>query len=243
MIGNYGNVLGEPFRNRNSDQQTEHSSRKRFLSATQLTMFLRCPRQYEYRYIQGIKRPPSGAMVQGRVWHETLERNYRQKVDSNKDLPLSEMQESYADRLDETLASEEIEFEPTENPAKLKDVGSAIVAAHHKSIAPIVHPMAVEQRFTVDFGPAVPFDFVGVWDLIERDGTIVVETSLSEFLRAPAFSRLKPKTAINSCLAWSVKYRIPILFACDRRHGNALTYQLLEKCWRYLGADADAEPK
>ena len=64
---------------------------KKHLSATQLNMFLRCPRQYEFRYIKGFKIPPSGAMVQSRVWHETLEANYKQKVQSDKDLPLSDM--------------------------------------------------------------------------------------------------------------------------------------------------------
>ena len=62
---------------------------------------------------------------------------------------------------------------------------------------------------------------------------VVIETSLPDFLRAPAFSRMNPRAAARSMIAWSVKYRVCVFFAGDRRHGNALTQQLLEKFWRY----------
>jgi len=37
-------------------------------------------------------------------------------------------------------------------------------------------------------------------------GAIVIETSLSEFLRPPTFSRMSPRAAINTLLAWAVRY-------------------------------------
>lgn len=151
---------------------TQARPEKRHLSFTQLNMFLRCPRQYEYRYIRGLKVPPSGAMVQSRVWHQTVELNYRQKIQSDRDLALGEMQEFFAAQFDVALAAEEVAFEPGEKPGTLKDQGTAIVAAHHKTIAPEVRPLLVEERFTVDLGEDFPFDLVGVWDLVERDGTI-----------------------------------------------------------------------
>lgn len=156
-----------------AEAQAESRPPKPHLSFTQLNMFLRCPRQYEYRYIHGIKSPPSGAMVQSRVWHETLERNYRQKVHSECDLALGEMQEFFAANFDTVVGSEEIAFEPGAKPSKLKDQGTAIVAAHHQRIAPAVRPLLVEERFRVDLGEDFPFDLAGVWDLVERDGTIV----------------------------------------------------------------------
>lgn len=69
---------------------------------------------------------------------------------------------------------------------------------------------------------------------------VVVETSLPDFLRAPAFSRMHPKAAAGSIVAWSVKYRVCVFFAGDRLHGNALTRQLLEKYLRYYHGGADA---
>lgn len=145
---------------------------KRQLSSTQLNMFLRCPRQYEYRYVHGLKVPPSGAMVQSRVWHKAVERNYRQKIRSERDLSLGEMQEFFVAQFDTELAREEVIFEPGEKAGKLKDQGTAIVAAHHKAIAPDVRPLLVEERFTVNLGDDFPFELTGVWDVVERDGTI-----------------------------------------------------------------------
>ena len=69
---------------------------------------------------------------------------------------------------------------------------------------------------------------------------VVIETSLPDFLRAPAFSRMNPTAAARSMIAWSVKYRVCVFFAGDRRHGNALTRQLLEKFWKYRNGGADA---
>jgi hypothetical protein len=39
---------------------------KKAISFTQLNAFLRCPRQYYFRYVLGLRTPPSGAMVQSR---------------------------------------------------------------------------------------------------------------------------------------------------------------------------------
>jgi len=64
--------LAEAAVNRGASVPAEGRPEKRQLSYTQLNMFLRCPRQYEYRYIHGLKVPPSGAMVQSRVWHQTV---------------------------------------------------------------------------------------------------------------------------------------------------------------------------
>lgn len=153
---------------------------KKYLSFTQLNMFLRCPMQYEYRYIKGLKIPPSGAMIQSKVWHETLEKNYKQKIKSDTDLSLWDMQEYYASRYDETLNNEEINFEEDEDPARLKDQGVSIVATHHRIIAPRVKPVTVEEEFCISLGDDFPFELKGVWDLIESNGTIVDNKAYSK---------------------------------------------------------------
>lgn len=70
---------------------------------------------------------------------------------------------------------------------------------------------------------------------------IVVESSLPEFLRPPPFTRMNPKAAVNSLIAWSVKYRVCVFFAGDRVHAQALTRRLLEKYWKYAREAADAD--
>jgi len=153
---------------------------KKHLSATQLNMFLRCPQQYYYRYLEGLKIRPSGAMVQGRAWHKALEANYEQKIESDTDLPLSDMQDIFADQFDEGVEKEEIAFQENENPGKLKDQGVTIVETHHKVIAPDVHPVMVEQEFRVSLGDDFPYDLLGYWDLVDRDNVIIDNKAYSK---------------------------------------------------------------
>ncbi len=64
---------------------------------------------------------------------------------------------------------------------------------------------------------------------------IVIEDSVPGFLRRPPFSRMKPRSAMCSLLAWSVRFGIPVFFAGDRPHGQALTHKLLQMYWKYRG--------
>jgi len=64
-------------------------------------------------------------------------------------------------------------------------------------------------------------------------GAIVIESNLDDFLNPPAFTQMNPKAAINSLISWSVKYKVFIFFASDRRHAEALTYRILEKYFKH----------
>ena len=81
------------------------------LSVTQLRMYLRCPLQYYFRYICGLKIPPTGDITLGRTVHAALEENYRQKVETHRDLPLDQVYDILSERWDEeaqlTLSEED----------------------------------------------------------------------------------------------------------------------------------------
>jgi len=64
-------------------------------------------------------------------------------------------------------------------------------------------------------------------------GAVVIEASFADFLRPPAFSQMSARSAARSLLAWSVKYRLPVFWVGDRRHGRAVTRRLLESFARY----------
>lgn len=163
--------------------QTGSRPRKRSLSATMINSYLHYPRQFERRYIQGIKDPANGAMVQSKAWHRTVEENYRQKIASGVDLPLTQIQEFFAATFDQAFAAEKIVFRRGETAAKLKEQGLAIAAAYHQAIAPKVRPLLIEERFRVSLGDDFPHDLVGVWDLVDQDGMVIDHKA---FARAPS---------------------------------------------------------
>ncbi len=44
---------------------------------------------------------------------------------------------------------------------------------------------------------------------------------------------MSPKAALATYLGWSVRFRIPVFFAGDREHAQAVTLELLTKYARY----------
>jgi hypothetical protein len=72
-------------------------------------------------------------------------------------------------------------------------------------------------------------------------GAVVIESSIANFLVPPRHSQMNPRSALLSFLAWSVKYGVPVFFADDRRHGQALTKKLLDYCMIYKVARIEVE--
>ena len=58
------------------------------ISVSALEMHQRCPKQYEFRYVEGMKIPPGIALIRGKAFHSGVAHNYKQKIESAKDLPL-----------------------------------------------------------------------------------------------------------------------------------------------------------
>ncbi len=117
------------------------------VSHSQLSMFLRCPRQWEYRYVEGIKIPPSGPLIVGSVYHSALEGNFRQKVDSMEDLPLSDCLDLYSDAWENRLRGEELIIWEDTEPGECKDQGAGLVEEYIVSTSPSVQPARVENTY------------------------------------------------------------------------------------------------
>jgi ERCC4-type nuclease len=64
---------------------------------------------------------------------------------------------------------------------------------------------------------------------------VVIEDTLPGFLQRPAHSKMSPASAVGTLLAWSVRYRVPVFFAGDRAHAQALTGKLLHMYAKYHG--------
>jgi len=130
------------------DKGKIEEGKKNYLSYSRMNMYLRCAKQFEFRYMRGLIMRPSGAMALGGAWHQALEINYSQKKESHKDIKVSEMQEIFSDRFDTKVKEEDVNFED-EKPSEVKNKGLEITEVHHKEIAPKVQPVHVEMPFTV----------------------------------------------------------------------------------------------
>lgn len=139
------------------------------LSVTQLKMYLRCPLQYFFRYECGVVVAPTGSMTLGRAVHQALNDNYRQKMQSRRDMPVSDMTDAFSDHWDREV--QETLFEENEYPGELKDQGVGLLSMYHEKVAPGIQPVEVEKGFLLDTG-VTDQPLKGYIDLIDDRGYI-----------------------------------------------------------------------
>jgi len=181
---------------------------KGYLSHTQVDMYLRCARQYFFRYVRDHKRPPSAAMALGSGAHKALEGTHHHIVKHGAPAPTEAVLDEFSVSFEEKSEDvpEKAWTEGGSDKGQIKDAGIKLVRLYNEQQAPKVKPQVkdgvpgIEKRFEVKIG-GVPM--VGVIDLIDVNSTIVLSEievkmmaekgkSVPEFMRT-SVSDLKVK--------------------------------------------------
>lgn len=170
------------------------------LSASQITMFQRCPEQWRRRYLLGQVERPGGALVWGSADHYAHEQNFTQKIVSHEDIPVADVKEAFAEGFERAIERNGGTTEVVwgdDKPDDLKDRGVKLVEAYHGQVSPTVQPVQVEQRFEARI-PGVPVPVIGYID---------IETELAGIERKTAKAKttsIKPGWRIQGLLYQSV---------------------------------------
>lgn len=152
----------------------------RHYSPSQLKMFLRCARQWAYRYVEGLIIPPGAALVVGSSVHvpagEYHTRGLRLGNEWNHHAARDQMG---VDEAEDLAASEfdrravDVPWEQEEEaPGKAKDRAVAMARVYVEAVAPTTgRPLSVEERVEVQ-PEGEPWSLVVVPDLVaEEDDT------------------------------------------------------------------------
>lgn len=150
------------------------------LSVSQLKMYLRCPLQYKFRYVDGLIIPPRSELTLGKSIHGTLEENYRQKIKTETDLPLEHITGLFSDRWDK--AAIDTIFDEDEKPGKVKDEGISLLKTYHEIVAPKVQPVEVEREFNFPIQDE-SYTLKGYFDLIDKDSFIIDHKTTKRSMR------------------------------------------------------------
>jgi len=159
------------------NEQTQ-APEKPHISATQLGMYWRCPESYRRRYVEGEVIAPAIALLQGRAFHKGAEFNFRQKMDSHKDLPASDIVDAAAAAFDTEAAggfdlTKDEAFDGAEKAlGQAKDLVVKLARCHAWEQAPDYQPVAVEHRSRILF-PSATHDLVAITDLRDDKGRVV----------------------------------------------------------------------
>ncbi len=142
---------------------------REYVSASSLKMYVRCPEQWRRRYVLGHKAPPNSNMLWGGADHKAIEFSYKQKLTTEKDLPVEEVKERFVHeletRIDEEGGAGEVEWSgrdlegktPEQATTFVKNRGANLVAAYQEQVAPITFPLTVEQEFLLPIdGLSIP---------------------------------------------------------------------------------------
>ena len=138
-----------------------------FLSVSQIRTYLRCPRQYEYIYINKMRPPVTSSLLLGRAFHKAIEEANRAKMETGEILSNDDVKDAFSQMWDREKTK--VEWEDGEDQGQLKDHGLAMTSHYYQEVGQKLRPKLIEQGTTVDI-EGVPVKVV--IDLVERDGKI-----------------------------------------------------------------------
>jgi hypothetical protein len=87
------------------------------ITQSMLGMFLRCPHQFERRYLRGEIIPPGIAARRGSATHKAAQLNHEQKLHTKEDLPVSDLQDAARDHYVKQIKEEGV-FIPKDQVAE-----------------------------------------------------------------------------------------------------------------------------
>lgn len=144
------------------------------LSQSSLNMFLRCPAQFMFRYILGIKIQPSASMVLGSTVDSSLDFNYKFKIENKEDRKMDEVLDFFGDAWEKSKG--EIEVKEGEQLGEFKDNGVKVVGLYQTEVSPNLMPVVSQKEVQLNLeGVAVPI--VGYIDVID-DQTNVIDNKV-----------------------------------------------------------------
>jgi len=143
------------------------------VSATQLSQYQRCPRQWAYRYVLGLKVPPDGGLLVGSGVHHAAEVGMLHKVDTGENPDPEQAAESAAEYVSEQVRSGEVRL-IEDDQGGLTDRAVRISRTWATDAAPLVMPLEVEQTFDVTLS-GIPV--TGRMDVITKSTVVDWKTS------------------------------------------------------------------
>lgn len=158
----------------NQQQQT-----KPHTSASQLAAYTKCPEAYRRRYLEHERIPPGIALLKGSGVHTGAETNMRQKVDTFRDLPVSDIIDAAVAGFDGRAQEEGVSLDDIESSrgpdvvlGEARDDVAELAAVHANQQAPEYQPVIVEREVTIEL-PGCSRDLKGVVDMADTQQRIV----------------------------------------------------------------------
>ena len=144
------------------------------LSYSAYNMFLRCPSQFMYRYLEGLKERPNSNLIVGRGTHGGLEWSHKEALKVGNQPKLRYVIDATAAAVDAALKevpASEIEWKNGDSSGKVLDDSVSLVSVYDDVRAGI-RPTKVEEGFEIAL-KGTDYSIVGRIDLFTAGGELV----------------------------------------------------------------------
>jgi hypothetical protein len=176
-----------------------------YVSVSQINQYLKCPKAYEFRYIEEIELARNSYMVQGSALHRAAEGLHLSMMNEAKAPPVEMVLDMYADAHKELFTSDVVIEEEDGDTGKILDIGTKMMSVYYqgatgqlndpdtKQWIPPVYPVAVERKIYMPLKPLErdPYPFMAVIDLEEPNAVADIKTKRKKGSQAEADNSLQ----------------------------------------------------
>ncbi len=145
------------------------------MHSSHLSCLMKCPKQYEFRYVDGLIIPPSMALVIGSSTHVSVEHNLKHKARTGGDmLPEDVVTDIARDAVREQIAAEDLWLNDDDAErgrsaivSEIEETTISLSKLHRSDCAPHITPVSVEgveRKFVIEVEP-LQFDLAGKIDV------------------------------------------------------------------------------
>lgn len=210
------------------------AKKRRHRSVSQVRLYQKCPAAHRFKYEEGLPGLNSLRQITGSSVHEASAVNLRQKVDSRRDLPVSDVLDAARDDVHSRFRGS-LYLNADEKSVGLRALeGRAVEQAvsmsrkFHNAAAPFIQPLYVEQMIRMRPNPKVlDFDIVGRIDLADRSHRVRdIKTKLDKLMPGTEHTDLQLTMYYPLHKAKTGEYPSAVAFDVVAQKGNdPATYQ------------------
>jgi putative RecB family exonuclease len=147
-----------------------------YLSVSQVQKYLKCPAQYEFRYVAKMPETKNGSLILGSAFHKGMQTASITKALQGEIMTTEDVQDVYSTAFDYSKENDDIEW-GDDDPAEIKDNGIKMMAKYYEELGSQIVPMVdqeglpmVEKKHTFEIVPGLKV--MGFMDVITDDGFI-----------------------------------------------------------------------
>jgi CRISPR/Cas system-associated exonuclease Cas4 (RecB family) len=147
-----------------------------YLSVSQVQKYLKCPQQYEFRYVSKLPETKNGSLILGSAFHKGMQTASITKALQGEIMSTDDVLDVYSQAFDYSKENDEIEW-GDDDPGLVKDNGTKMMAKYYEEYGSQIVPFVdaeglpfVERKHTFEIVPGLKV--FGIMDVITDDGFI-----------------------------------------------------------------------